>query len=627
MRSLNPIPRPLTLKNRISSTPKKEVKKSISLSLQELPLEFWQAMRSRGINYRGEKLVLYPWHEEYFKLLAEFRVAIALVTGAAQTGKTVGCTLLMVWLLTEKGLNTIWSYAGERALNNLVPRQFRPMIKHYLKRLGEKESGGTQNNTLYQYKQSNASFVYTSTGRSTESGLAQAGSTVVGMDADIAFLEERSQYPPGADAPIERRLDASRIPTHPIRALGTPGSGLGIEAEIEDADHYFYPAIACPHCQEEIFLDPKGCILKPKIKTLPSGEIKTVYLSDTGKPDSWHCRDESNAIATAYIACPECGGELTTEHRKTALFKDRYTGVWLKDFLASLDGIPTKRLKAGINLSPLLRVTEYNLASEIIQSGLGTSNPFDWCQQMLGHPSETASTNITLEMIKGAIAAPIPSGEPSFTLCGIDQGRAEHWMWICSYYLPQDWLELSFSEVCDRTIRVVEWAGDIAKGEISTRLEEYRVDFGIIDNEPDIDGASRLCEECKGILEMADQKVGQLEEFKEGLARDGGDEYPCWKIRSEKYQRAVLNGFVLSVDDYPLYRLPSEWTRYYSQKTERSPIRHLTGVSYDPANGKWLRDKNHIDDLFFAAHFCEFAFALQLEGHNTRAKINRAYGY
>jgi hypothetical protein len=173
----------------------------------------------------------------------------------------------------------------------------------------------------------------------------------------------------------------------------------------------------------------------------------------------------------------------------------------------------------------------------------------------------------------------------------------------------------------------VEWAGDIAKGEISTRLEEYRVDFGIIDNEPDIDGASRLCEECKGILEMADQKVGQLEEFKEGLARDGGDEYPCWKIRSEKYQRAVLNGFVLSVDDYPLYRLPSEWTRYYSQKTERSPIRHLTGVSYDPANGKWLRDKNHIDDLFFAAHFCEFAFALQLEGHNTRAKINRAYGY
>ena len=46
--------------------------------------------------------------------------------------------------------------------------------------------------------------------------------------------------------------------------------------------------------------------------------------------------------------------------------------------------------------------------------------------------------------------------------------------------------------------------------------------------------------------------------------------------------------------------------------TERSPLRHLAGPSYDPGSGKWRRGEGNIDDLFYAAMFCEAAFYLYL---------------
>lgn len=232
-------------------------------------------------------------------------------------------------------LNTLWTYAQERTLNKLVPRQFRPLIGHWLRRhnIVLKRSAGVQSNTLFQVGIANASFTYVSTVGSNKAGGAAAGGSIIGESADIAFLEERSQYPPGADAPIYRRLDASSIPSHPVRQLGTPGAGGGIEAEIASADLYFYPAIVCRHCGKEIFLDPKGCLLKHFTRTLPNGQEKTSYLSESGKPVEWHCTDPNDPVENACFCCYECGNRIEDSDRIGAGFKCKYTGIWLRDFL------------------------------------------------------------------------------------------------------------------------------------------------------------------------------------------------------------------------------------------------------------------------------------------------------
>lgn len=258
-----------------------------------------------------------------------------MTTGAAQIGKTLAHVLLVCYCVVDLKLNTLWTYAQERTLNRLVPRQFRPLIRHWLKRHGIllKRSAGVQSNTLFQVGDANASFTYVSTVGANSTGGAAAGGSIIGETADIAFLEERSQYPPGADAPIYRRLDASSIPTHPVRQLGTPGAGAGIEAEIVSADYYFYPAIVCTHCGKEIFLDPKGCLLKPIERVLPNGEVKTSYLSESGKPVDWYCSDPNNPVKTAQFCCYECGSPIEDSDRAMARFKCKYTGIWLREFL------------------------------------------------------------------------------------------------------------------------------------------------------------------------------------------------------------------------------------------------------------------------------------------------------
>jgi hypothetical protein len=555
--------------------------------------KFVEAIALYGYNERGEKLRLLPWHEEYAELLGDFRVAWTLTSGSSQIGKTILHTLLLCHCLTE-GLSAVWAYDQQNSRDIQVNANFRPVIRRWLKAKGieNKRSQGSQNNSLFQVKGAEAQFMYVSTSKKTEGNEgAAAGSNVVGVSRDILFKEERSQYPPGAGDPLNRRLDAGKLPSRPHREVGTPGSGQGIEAEIETAEYKFYPHYTCPHCGVTAPLHPKGCLLTPK-----DGR----YLSLSGRPINWHQKD-----GEAYFGCSNCGEEIPDEVRSNALFRCLKTGISLRDFLDSLpQSIPQKRIKAGIILSPLLRIRQTNAAEEIIQEGLSTFNTDDWQQQGLGEPSESNFTGVTLDMVKRAIASrEVFHKSPDFTLCGIDQGRAEYWLWKCEYYLPADWRKQPVASVIDQAKRRVVFGGDIMKSEVPRYMEGC--DFGIIDNEPDISAASQLAE--MTTLNLADQQSGLLDAVREGIVREGGNEHPCWKIRNDKFLKSVLNAFVEE-----RYILPSDWDKWFGKPTERSPLIHLTAPSYDPASGKWKRPKNHVDDLYYAAMFCEAAFYIKL---------------
>lgn len=598
-------------------------RKFIAAITQEGGKGFVERVRRYGVTDRNEPLHLSRWFAELLEAIGDFRLHHTLTTGCAQLGKTLSHTLLLTDTISVGQLSAGWFYATRDSRNSNVPGQFYPIVgpwtERYSTETGVELSEDRQSISDYQLGSATAFFRYTSTTKPTPSraGLATAGGSSVSFTANVLFYEERSQWLPGSADPLPRRLDYGLIPTRPIRELGTPGAGQGIEVEVERAGYWFYPHYTCSSCGKTAPLDPKGCLLKKFKRKDLSGKEVEAYLSESGRPVQWWFEDESDPVDTAMVACAHCGYPITSDQRDSAWFQCRRTGLTLRQFL---DDLPetTGRYKVALHLSPLCRQTQNNLAAELIRAGLEAMRSEDWQQQALGHPSENTTNNVTLQMLKAAIAAPKPVAPPTFTLAGIDQGRSEDWLWVVDFHPPDGWQKLSVAEALEKTVRVVKFGGGVLRAAIPEKLSEMGVTYGIIDNEPDRSDASNLC--AQTCLEMADQKPGLNDAVKEGKVIDGGREYACWQIRNEKFLKQVLTNFVtLAADGYQLYRLPADWEKWVGMTTERSPLRHLCGPSYDPDTGKWKRGDGNIDDLYYAAMFCEAAFYLQLIGQTKSA--------
>ena len=589
----------------------------------EISDRFISSVKKYGVNERGEKLILKDWYLELLGAIADFRFGATYVSGISQQGKTLGHTNLVLFCLSELGLNVLWSYDLQASLNIQVPSNFRPVADAWLGKQGIKKTKGARNNTIFQINNATAQFTYVSTtSTSSNNNGAAAGGIAVGVSRDIIFKEERSQYPIGADAPLARRMDAGRIATKPEREFGTPGGGAGIEAQIEDADYYFYPHAICPNCDREIILNPKGCLLKQVMQDHPILKKKANYLSQTGRPLEWHYYDSKRKIATAYFACNYCQSELKNISDR-AYFKCLYTGYTVNEVRARLPhGIPNNRIKAGFNISPLLKETKTNRAAEIIEEGLNTTNPIDWQQQMLGLPSESGENSISLDLIKHAIAGSefLPQRQPDFKLGGIDCGRGQHWLVKVDFYLPKNHHELNLNQVLESTIRYCYFAQDVTKVGLNELVND--LDFGIIDNEPDRDWSARFCSNTG--WQMADQRSGLKDVVTKTKVLDGGVEYPCWLVRNEKFLKQVLTNFILQAPDspYPLYRLSSSFARHLGNlKSDRNPLKHIMAMRFDPIASKWIRPDDHVDDIFYALAFSEVAFYLSLMGQYSTSGV------
>ena len=580
---------------------------------------FTDRVRRYGCTEKGERLSLSPWFEEALMIVGDLRLHHVLTTGCAQVGKTLINNLLVADCLTTGRLNTCWFYDSRTNLDANVPMQSQPVIEFWVAQMGEdgyrfKRNRDRTINTRYQVEGATAIFSYVSTTRllpAKREGTAVAGGAAVSFQADIAFLEERSQYPPGAADPIPRRLDASMLPTRPIRELGTPGGGQGIEASMGDVDHYFYPHFTCANCEQLHPLDPKGCLLRSSTIRDPLGRPKISFLSESGRPLTWFHSDPEYPVDSAYFGCPNCGHPIADEQRYNAKFCCRYTGVWAADFTKSLTaGVPDRHWKIGLHFSPLSRVELADqLAPQIIKSGFDSVNSDDWQQQRLGHPSEHQTNMVTLEMLRLAMAAPKLDRRPSYTLAGVDIGRSEDWVVIADFYLPSDAYSLTPGQLFEQTVRQVRFAGGVFRERIPEMLDDYGVEYGLVDNEPSRESSMKLCQ--GSCLEMADQ-LNIREPLKETIVEDGGLAYKCWQIRNVKFMSAVLEGFLLRAEDeHSLYRLPSEWDQWVGNPSDMSPLIHLSAPWRD-ADGQWHRGQNNVDDIFFACVFLEAAFYRKL---------------
>jgi hypothetical protein len=305
---------------------------------------FVDRVRKYGVTDKGEPLRMTQWFCELLELLGDFRVPHVLTTGCSQLGKTALSTLLLVDTIVHGKLNAGWFYAsrGSRDLN--VPEQFYPVVTEWLDRLSQDTQEtlitdtDRQNSSRYQVDGTTAVFSYANTSKPSPSrqGLAAAGGAAVSFTANVLFYEERSQWSPGVADPLIRRLDASLIPTRPVRELGTPGSGLGIEVEVERSHYHFYPHYTCDACNQTHPLDPKGCLLRQFTRKDPSGKEVKAYLSLSGKPVHWWHRDEADSVESAYLACSNCGHPIRDEQRDNAWFACRRSGIRLRDFLDPL---------------------------------------------------------------------------------------------------------------------------------------------------------------------------------------------------------------------------------------------------------------------------------------------------
>jgi hypothetical protein len=592
----------------------------------ERKLENWKAPELRRLRKyieRVEKLDDAPAqcilidHPEHLYLTEDFTV----------THNTLGNLLLYIDCVLTHRLNSLWAYDQERTLTKCVPLQFYPTIRAWIKNANTKGLSGSKSYYLYQVVGASAIFTYASTNKTVStqstgarSGLAAAGARSVSVNADVLFMEERSQYPPGSADPLRYRLSASRLPMPIIRELGTPGGGQGIEVELKDCDRHFYPHALCIECGHLQALNPFGCLLKPK-EVSQSEDL--VYLSKSGRPLDWFHKDANDPVESAFFGCSNCGSELHHHAVENAEMYCLQSGLSIRDYLDTLpEGIPNRVIKAAFHISPIPRQTRFNNAAKLIKDGLEVLNTNDWCQQGLGWASTTKSEGVTRELVERAILAPAPNRKPDLIVAGIDQGRQQDWLAIIKIWFPDNWRSLKPIQVAEESIRQVQIMQDILRDDIPHYLAEHNVNLCLMDNEPSRKEAIKLAEQVE-CLEIVDQCNNLPELVRHQIVADGGIYAPCWLIESKTFMTEILNSFsTLHTDGYPLYRLP-DWHHHLANPTELSPVAHLISP-YRNLLGIWERGK--VNDLFVALHFCEAAFYIWINGlRESSQKVTQVF--
>jgi hypothetical protein len=570
-----------------------------------LALRFVEDVKKYGTTDNNSPLNFTPWFLESLRLIGDLRISEVYSSGAAQIGKSTGNYLFAVWLLVEAKLRLGWAYSNENVLLRLKPQQFDQYYLNWLRRKNEdRDKADSFNTKVTSHKGGVCNTIFVNKPGAVTDGAAAAGANIVSFTADIMFEEERSQYLPGANEPLKQRLNYSILPTKPRRCISTKGSGQGIEAEIKNASHYFLPAAICKGCGKQFSLHSFGCLLKAQ--TEDKDPFTGTFLDKANRIVDWHHHDPENAVKTAYFGCPYCGTEIDKGQRVNAFFHDHYTQVRLSDFLDNFENDINVRTKIGIDLSPLVRDTVFNLAAELIQQGLTTSNFADYLQQSLSVAFESFSRRITEEKIIKATQIVLPKRKNKLVVGSLDQGRASHYMTISTFYYEDGENPLSClnTNTCD-----LLYCSPVTKYEILQKLKDFKADYFAFDADPNRSYAKQLMLETSEFNPlMLQNKPRQNEILKEISIKDAGDLYTAYGIRTNYFMTEILSAF-----EQARIKVPREWIELLKvSKKVDNPPRQFLDPRFDEAEGSWIRSASKNDDLFFSLSFSYSALYFHL---------------
>ncbi len=563
-----------------------------------------EELKLYGKNEFGDKLRWeQPLFEDVLRILADFRIARRYISGCSQYTKTCSCAQINSYMSQRAGLRGLWSFPKARTMELLTPKQHKPLLHNWAKVSGVTKITRQMltSNAQFDVGLGSATFTHVNSGK----GEAAAGTSVVAVTADYAFVEEASQSSHTEIMPLYRRVDASRISTRPVTWLGTPGGGGGIEAKIAEATYELWPHSWCEHCQEWESLHPLGALLKSETVRADDGSLREKWTYEDGTPVSWHCHDPNNPTETAFVGCPKCGNEFEEHHRINAKLRCIHTGIGVDEFLSTT--VPSlwrdEQIEVGVWVGALCRPRK-NIAREILRE-LSPEGIEDWYQQRLGIPSSAMANSISKDALINAIMRPpfLPKeGEKTVRLLGIDQGRSSWYGAAVEFVYNPNLPPSGIYSTAKRNVLALECFPSHATPSF---ISDFEIDGGIIDNEPSISTAAAICRQTG--LKLGDQQAKLKDDYKLKFAQDGGEQFECFSLKHKKYFRFIFSLFAGSS-----VSVANKYMRFASGKVNHpgDVFKHLCRVEWDSENGDIVKAKDGVDDLAFALMFAEAAFCI-----------------
>jgi rRNA maturation protein Rpf1 len=534
-----------------------------------------------GRTETGEKLQVTKWFKQQLRLTADNRLRHVLTTGASQISKSLGNYLVAIDDLINGQINIGWIYASRQSMINQQPTQFQQMIAFWMSRQKDEYDIKRESIGRYSVKNATANFSYANSSSEQLSGGSAEGREQNSFQASKLYQEEKSSWKSNID--VSPRLGASKLISKPIRELGTPGSGTGIERLIRDASHNFEPGVYCKHCGELSWLHPLGNLLKPKV-TLEknSGSKVSNYFNLRGEIHDYFKDDDDRP----YIACNVCQQDITEQIGECELYS-RQSLQSADEWLDSLSEDEIYYPSVSIYLSPLLKVPDdpYRVV-DLVREGLNPESVLIYHQNKLGIESKFTITGVTAEDYDRVLRLrPYVLRNP-LRFVGIDQGTEYHYL-TCIDFDPFTY-EKNITDVIT-----------IAEDEIVPYLIRKRVTQAIIDNEPGRLSANGLAKASKGILVLGDQR-DILDDLRPIKVSHGSIEIDAYAVNNTIFKEEILSGFFNNI-----YRINCTPHKKFKK--------HITVVKRDLASGDFQRPKDHDDDFFFSLMFAEAAIMLYMK--------------
>jgi hypothetical protein len=534
-----------------------------------------------------DELELHQYVEDCILLMADWRIPAVYLTGGAQLGKSLISYLVAADLLIAGRLSFGWGYPSDSLRQNDQPK-FRKIAEAWLEQSGE--TFDPDRNNLRRFELSGAIATFTHANSTTKKDGAAHGSDSVSYSASALFHEEYSQ---SRDSDLSGRLQAGKLPSHPQRFIGTPGSGSGIERSAEAAECTVYPCLQC-ECGA---WNP----LHPTLLYLAKVENQDSFFSGAGRPRK----------TRSQFTCIDCDRVLSgskSDIRMRVFGRDILRIVQTGDraLAAKCESISVTQLRrqivsgsVGIWLLPLINGVEDGEAwCARTTESLNTSRNIRAAIQELLGVSADVSQGLSVATISQILARQYHHPERSRLtyqrFFGLDQGVDCHFV-------------TSLLRDEDGTV-IIEFARRIQSDALQPLIDALEPTSVLVDGEPDKTWAVNLCNENPGIVRAANQstskKIGNR--VVKSRSRTGGKTYEVWDFSNQYWIGATIDllnseeiGILADLDEQNGSDLDPSWSD------------HIRSIKRSPSG--WVRPDSHEDDFFYSLLFAVVAMELNVQ--------------